>query len=511
VKVLDAAAAAALIPEGATVAVSGGGYRAEAESVFKAIAERFGKERQPAGITLLAISMLERARGGVGGAGTGLNRLAIEGLTTTLISGSFARAPDREINHLIRSNAAAAYNLPMGTVVQLLRTIAAGRNGLVTPVGIGTFVDPRIEGGRANSAAKNPLSKIIDVAGEEMLFYPRFDIDVGLIKASAADERGNLYMDREAFDHGLIDVAMATRTCRGTLIAEVNRIIRRGDLPARMVRVPGGMVDVVVVASEPPFEDEQAPLLLGEEIIELPPPSDEMRIRDLISTLAVEQLPQDAFVNLGAGIPMYDVPEAARRTGRDDLYFTVEQGPMGGWPQVGGVSRNPEAIMGQLEVFDFYEGGGPDISVLSFGEIDATGSVNVSRFGTMMPGCGGFPNIGHGLRHLVLCGTLTAGGLKQRMSNGRLEIVQEGRIKRFVKKVEQVTFNAPLALARGHKLTVITERGIFNVGKDGYRLEAVAPGVDIDREIREQAEFPIAVSGELRVLPEAMFTSGGGD
>jgi len=511
VKVLDAAAAAALIPAGATIAVSGGGYRAEAESVIKAVADRYVKERQPAGVTLVAVAMVERSRGGVGGAGTGLNRISQEGLVTRLIAGSFSRAPDREINHLIRSNKAAAYNLPMGTIVQLLRAIAAGRNGLVTPVGIGTFVDPRSEGGRANAAADKPLSQIIDVVGEEMLFYPRFDVNVGLIKASAADERGNLYMDREAFDHGLIDVAMAARSCRGTVIAEVNRMVKRGELPARMVRVPGGMVDVVVVASEPPFEDEQAPVLIGDSIVDLPPPSQDMRIRDLISTLALEQLPHGAFVNLGAGIPMYDVPEAARRNGRDDLYFTVEQGPMGGWPQVGGVSRNPEAIMGQLEVFDFYEGGGPDVSILSFGEIDRTGSVNVSRFGTMMPGCGGFPNIGHGLRHLVLCGTLTAGGLKQKMSAGRLEIVQEGRIKRFVEKVEQVTFNAPIALSRGHKITVITERGVFSVGKDGYRLEAVAPGIDIARDILKQVEFPIAVPDKLRVLPEALFMVGGGD
>ena len=255
----DAAAATALIPSGATIAVSGGGYRAEAESVFKAIADRFARDGQPSGVTLIAISMLERSRGGVGGAGTSLNRIARPGLISRLISGSFSRAPDREINHLIRNNEAATYNLPMGTIVQLLRAIAMGRNGLATPIGLGTFVDPRSEGGRANEMADKPLSKIIDVAGEEMLFYPRFDVNTGLIKASAADERGNLYMDREAFDHGIIDVAMATRACRGIVIAEVNRMIKRGELPARMVRVPGGMVDVVVVTNEPPFEDEQAP------------------------------------------------------------------------------------------------------------------------------------------------------------------------------------------------------------------------------------------------------------
>jgi acyl CoA:acetate/3-ketoacid CoA transferase len=303
---------------------------------------------------------------------------------------------------------------------------------------------------------------------------------------------------------------MAVRACRGTVIAEVNRMVKRGELPARLVRVPGGMVDVVVLATEEPFEDEQAPVLLGQSLIELPPSSEQGRARDLIAMLALEQLPVGAFVNLGAGIPMYDVPEAARRTGRDDIYFTVEQGPMGGWPQVGGVSRNPEAIMGQLEVFQFYEGGGPDASVLSFGEVDATGSVNVSRFGSMMPGCGGFTNIAHGVRHLILCGTLTTGGLKERMEQGRLEILQEGRIKRFVDKVEQVTFNAPRALARGHMITVVTERGIFSVTKEGFRLDAVAPGIDVRRDVLDQISFPVKVPDKPRLLPEALFRSAAG-
>jgi acyl CoA:acetate/3-ketoacid CoA transferase len=507
IQILTPAAAAALIENGATVAASGGGYRAVPESMLKAIAARFSAEKAPADLDVVCVSMMERTRGGVGGEGTGLNRLAIPGLIRRLISSSFSRAPEREINQLIRSNAIAAYNYPMGTIIQWLRAIGAGRPGLVTGVGIGTFVDPRVEGGRTNAAAAEPLNCVVDFAGEESLFYPRLTIDVGLVRASAADERGNLYMDRQVYDHGSIDVAMAARACGGVVIAEVDRMVKPGELPARLVRIPGAMVNVVVVTDEAPWEDEQAPVLLGEVPVALPPPSSDMRLRDIIATLAVDGLPQGAVVNVGAGIPMYDVPEAARRLGRTDLYFTVEQGPMGGWPQVGGVSRNPEAVMSQLDVFDFYEGGGPDVSVLSFGEIDALGNVNVSRFANMMTGCGGFINIAHGVRHLIFCGTLTTGGLDLDAGEGELKILKEGRVRRFVERVEQITFSARHVLARGHRLDVVTERALFSITSEGYVLRAVAGGIDIRRDVLDLIPFPVIVPDHVMRLPERLYRS----
>ena len=506
-KVLDPAAAAALIKSGSTVAISGGGYRAVPEATLKAIAARFEKDGAPRDLKVVCVSMLERTRGGVGGEGTGLNRLAVSGLMKTLISSSFSRAPEREVNKLILSGAVAAYNPPMGTLLQWLRAIGAGRKGLVTEVGIGTYVDPRVEGGRVNAAASEPMNRVIDVAGEEMLFYPRFDVDVGIIKASAADDRGNLYVDREVYDHGSLDVAMAARNSGGIVLAEVNRMVSRGDLPARMVRIPGAMVSYVVLSEEQPWEDEQAPVLLGVKPVELPPPSTDLRPRDVIASLAVNQLPEGAVVNVGAGIPMYDVPEAARRMGRTDLYFTVEQGPMGGWPQVGGVSRNPEAVMSQLDVFDFYEGGGPDYSVLSFAEVDGEGNVNVSRFSNMLTGSGGFINIVHGVRNVLFCGTLTAGGLDVRLADGRLEIVKEGRVQRLVPKIQQITFNARRALARGHTITIVTERALFSVTADGWHLLSVAPGVSVEKHILAHIPFKVAVPENVPLLPASLYRS----
>ncbi len=499
-----ASEAARRIGAGNTVAFGGGGYRAVAERMLEAIGDRAGEELA-LGLTIVTISMIEQTRGGVGGAGTGLNRVAREGLVDTFISGSFSRSRDREINSLIMSDLVRAYNFPMGSIVEWLRAIGAGRRGLYTEVGIDTFVDPRSEGGRVNAATTELLNRIVDFDGAEMIFYPSRRIDFGIVKAQAADERGNLYMDGDAYDHGSIDVAMAARNSGGTVIGEVNQLIRRGDRHARFVRVPGALVDVVVHTGDPEWEDERAPVLTGASVIDLAEPAAGGRPRDVIASLAVDLLARGDVVNVGAGIPMYDVPEAARRAGRDDLYFTIEHGPVGGWPQVGGVSRNPEAILPQLDAFEFYEGGGPDVSVLSFGQIDRHGNVNVSRFAGMMPGCGGFPNIAHGVKRLIFCGTLTTGGLDLAIGGGEISVATEGRIARFVNEVEQVTFNASRALAAGHTLTVVTERGIFDVRDDGFVLTHIAPGINLESDILDQIEFDVRVADNLDLLPATLY------
>jgi propionate CoA-transferase len=500
VQVIEARRAAELLPDGATVAVSGGGYRVVPESLIEAVAERFERTGSPQSLTIVAIAMIERSRGGKGGAESGLNRLAREGLMARVIVSSFSRASSNELNVLINDNGTAAYNFPMGTLVQLLRATASGRKGFATPVGIGTFVDPRQGGGKVNAAAKEDLCRLIELEGEEMIYYPRLPVDVALVKASAADERGNLYFDRDAFDHGTIDLAMAAHQSGGKVIAEVNRITRVGEIHPRMGRIPGRLVHAVVVQPDA-WEDEQDPVLTGAQRRSLPPPSDRNLPRDFIARLAVGRLPRDAMVNLGAGVPMYEVPEMARAMGRSDLYFTVEQGPMGGWPKVGGVSRNPEIILDQNEVFQFYEGGGPDVSVLSFGEVDRFGNINVSRFSGMLPGCGGFVNIVHGVRDLIFCGTLTTGGLEETLDGSSLQIGKEGRIRRFVPDVEQITFNAQRGLDSGKRATVVTDRGIFAITRDGLVLTEIVPGIDLQRDVLDQIAFPVAVAPDLRLVP----------
>jgi propionate CoA-transferase len=329
-------------------------------------------------------------------------------------------------------------------------------------------------------------------------------VDVGLVKASAADERGNLYFDREAFDHGVFEIALAAHACGGIVLAEVNRMVPVGTIHPRMGRIPGAFVDAVVVQPDS-WEDEQAPVLTGARREALQPPADRGLARELIARAVVEEIPAGAMVNLGAGLPMYDVPEAARLLGRDDIYFTVEQGPMGGWPQVGGVSRNPEMILEQHEVFQIYEGGAADIAVLSFGQVDRHGNVNVSKFSGMLPGSGGFINITHGIRNLVFCGTLTTGKLEERVTPHGLAILHEGRIQRFVRDVEQVTFNGPRAFGDGRSITVMTERGSFAVDADGFRLVTIAPGVRLEEDIRAQIPFEISVDANLRTMSLSLF------
>lgn len=498
-QVIEARQAAERVPDGATLAVSGGGYRVVPETLIRAVADRFARTKAPRGLTVVAIAMIERGRGGKGGAESGLNLLAREGLMRRVITSSFSRASSNELNVLIGSNGTAAYNVPMGTLVQLLRATAAGRNGLATPVGIGTFVDPRQGGGKVNAAAAEDLCRLVEIEGEEMIYYPRLPVDVALVKASAADERGNLYFDRDAFDHGTIELAMAAHQSGGTVIAEVNRITKVGEIHPRMGRIPGRLVHAVVVQPHA-WEDEQDPVLTGAERRILPAPSGRNLPRDFVARLAVDRLPANAMINLGAGVPMYEVPEAARAMGRSDLYFTVEQGPMGGWPQVGGVSRNPEIILDQNEVFQFYEGGGPDVSILSFGEVDRFGNINVSRFSGMLPGCGGFINIVHGVRDLIFCGTLTTGGLEETLDGDGLHITREGRIRRFVQDVEQITFNARRGLDSGKRATVVTDRGIFDVTKDGLVLSEIVPGIDLQRDILDRIPFAVSVSPALREI-----------
>jgi acyl CoA:acetate/3-ketoacid CoA transferase len=503
-KIVSAAAAVAQIPDGAVVSISGGGYRVVPEALLAALEQRYLEAGAPRDLTAIAIAMVERSRGGKGGKGTGLNRLARPGLMKRLISSSFSRSSEHELNVGIAENMFAAYNLPMGTIVQWLRAIAAGRPGLETPVGIGTFVDPRSEGGRVNAAASEPISMLAEIAGNPTIWYPSIPVDVALVKASVADERGNLFLDKEAFSHGMIEGAMAAHASGGKVIAQVYRIVPVGTMHPRMGAIPGAIVDLVVVEPED-WEDEHDPVLSGEYRAMLPAVENRNLPRDVIARAVVEAIPEGALVNLGAGIPMYDVPEAARLAGRSDIYFTVEQGPLGGWPKVGGVSRNVEIIWDQQEVFHFYEGGGPDVSVLSFGQVDRFGNVNVSKFSGMLPGCGGFINIVHGVRTLFFCGTLTTGGLEEEVGREGLSVLKEGRIQRFVPDVEQVTFNAREALRTGKKVSYVTERGIFELTERGLKLVSIAPGIDLQTHIRSQIPFPIEVAEKLSTMSLSNF------
>lgn len=506
-KLVSAEEAVSVIKPGSTVTVSGGGYRVVPESLLGALEERFLTSGSPGDLTMITVGNLERGVAGIGGGGTGLNRFAHPGLLSTIISGSFSRDRKSEMNIAVRAGSLHAYNLPMGTVVQWLREIGLGSPGLVTQVGRGTFVDPRHEGGMLNDQTVHPLSEVIMLAGHECLFYPSRPIDIALIKGTSADPKGNIYFEKESFTHGVYYTALAARNSGGIVVAQVNRLVESGAVHPKLGGVPASMVDLVTV--DPRIaDDEHDPTLSGETRLTLPAGADVSPIRRLICRLLLSRIPTGSSINVGAGIPMYHLADVAREEGRDDIYFTLEQGGMGGWPRAGGVTRNPDIMLDSLEVFDYYQGGGPDMSCLAFGEVDAAGNVNVSGFSDMMVGSGGFINIVHGIRRLVFCGSLTTRGLKVEALDGQLNVLTEGQVLRFVPRVQQVTFNGGEALAKGQEVTYITERATFRLTETGLMVSQVAPGIDLQRDVMDVIGFDVSVDPNLSTIDPELYHFG---
>jgi propionate CoA-transferase len=499
--------AAARVRDGDTVVLSGNTYRLVAESVLAALEARFVAGGRPRGLQVIFPIMAERARAGAGGQGTGVNRLARPGMMRRVVAGSFSRDAGKELNTLVTGDAVEAYNLPMGTIFAWIRATAAGSPGLVTPVGIDTFVDPRREGGRMNAATRTPLAELVTLGGEEALFYPRQRVDVAIVKGTTADERGNVALERDPFTLGVLYMAMAARNSGGTVIAEVTRTAAAGSLHPRAVVIPAPLVDCVVVAPEE-FEDEHDPAMSGEIRVPLHPSRLPLDEKIVIARRAVREFRPGSVVNLGAGIPMYVVPHVAAARGvTDQITFTIEQGPIGGLPGVGGVAVGPSAILDSLQVFDWYDGGGLDVACLSFGEVDRFGHVNVARFGGMMPGAGGFVNIVHAARKVVFCGTLTAKGLRTSVGPAGLRIEQEGRLRRFVADVGLITFNGEAAVKKGQEVVYVTERAVLRRERDGLVLTEVAPGIDVRADVLAHIEFPVRVSPDLMPMAPDLFVA----
>jgi acyl CoA:acetate/3-ketoacid CoA transferase len=356
-----------------------------------------------------------------------------------------------------------------------------------------------------NRATPTPLAELVTLGGEEALFYRRQPIDVAIVKGTTADEHGNISLERDPFTLGVFYMAMAARNSAGRVIAEVTRTAAAGSLHPRAVVIPAALVDYVVVAAEE-FEDEHDPTMSGEMRPPLRPARLPLDEKVVIARRAVREFRPGNVVNLGAGIPMYVVPHVAATLGvAQQITFTIEQGPLGGLPGVGGVAVSPSAIIDSLQVFDWYDGGGIDVACLSFGEIDRFGHVNVARFGGMMPGSGGFINIVHAARKLVFCGTLTAKGLRTSVTPAGLRIEREGRLRRFVADVGLITFNGEAAVKKGQEVLYVTERAVLRRERDGLVLTEVAPGVDVQADVLAHIEFPVRVSPDLQPMAPDLF------
>ena len=504
-KIVSQADAAALIHSGDTVTTSGFVGAGVPDALLKALADRFEDEAHPRDLTLLF------AAGQGDGKERGLNRLAAPGLVARVIGGHWglipklaARAVQGEIE---------GYNFPQGVISHLYRDIAAGKPGTISQVGLETFVDPRLGGGRVNDTTPADLVELISIAGREWLFYHALPIHVALLRGSTADEQGNITMEREALILDNLAQAMAARNSGGVVIVQVDQIAARGSLPTRDVVIPAMLVDAVVVA--PPelhpqtYATQYNRYFTGRykmpEGTAAPIPLD---LRKVIARRAAFELPVGGVVNLGIGMPEGVSAVAAEEGLLSHLTLTAEPGVIGGQPASGldfGAAVNTEAIIAQGNQFDFYDGGGLDMACLGMAEVDATGNVNVSRFGPKLAGAGGFINISQNARHLVFTGSFTAGGLDVRIGDGALRIKTEGRARKFGAMVEQITFSGARARRLGQPVLYVTERCVFSLGPDGLSLSEVAPGIDIDRDILAHMGFVPRI-GDVAQMDPRIFT-----
>jgi len=390
-----------------------------------------------------------------------------------------------------------AYNLPQGVISHMYRDIAAGKPGTVSRVGIGTFVDPRVEGGKINARTKEDIVKVIEIEGQDWLFYRGFPLQIAFLRGTTADPNGNITAEREALDLDNLAMAMAVKNSGGVVIVQVERIARAGSLYPRQVIIPGALVDCVVV-SEPEnhrqtYSTDYDPAFSAEICVPLDSvaamPLDE---RKIIARRCALELRAGAIVNLGIGMPEGVAAVAAEELVSDLFTMTAEPGVIGGIPASGldfGAAVNTDAIIHQNQQFDFYDGGGLDIAVLGMAEVDRDGNVNVSRFGTRLAGAGGFINISQNARKVVFAGTFTASGLDVRIENGKLRVAKEGRALKFGSGVQQVTFSGKVAAGADKTVLYVTERCVFRLTADGLDLTEVAPGIDIQRDILDNMAF----------------------
>ncbi len=503
-KIITAQDAAMLIKDGVTVGASTQGLAGWAEEVAIAIEERFKDTGHPRDITLVHSCTCGDYKK------RGSTHLGHEGLVKRLICGHTLTSPN--MINLIERNKIECYLLPQGVICQLWRAIAGRKVGVITPVGLGTFVDPRIDGAKITSVTKEDLVKVIEIEGQEQLLYKPFPVHVALIRGTVADENGNLTIDNESVIMEALPLAMAAKNSGGIVIAQAHYLAMANALHPKNVKVPGTLIDYVVIAKpETHMQTQQTyynPALAGHLKVPLqgipPIPLD---ARKIIGRRAAMELAAGDVINLGVGIPAVIASTVAEEGMSSKITITTELGVFGGVPTIGldfGGALNAEAMIEHASMFDYYDGGGLDATFVGLAQADGQGNVNVSRFGNRVAGPGGFINITQNSTKVVFCGMFSTGS-EEVVENGKLRITKEGTGKKFVECIEQITFSGDYACRRKAPVLFITERGVFRLDNGELILTEIAPGVDLERDIFGMMEFKPRVSPQLKTMDPALF------
>jgi len=509
-KVIPADVAVNMVRDGWVLGAEGFVGAGTADELYVALEKRYLETDRPKNITLFHSS-------GPGDAATrGINRIAHPGMFKRVISGHYGLVP--QIGKRALENDFEAYNLPQGILTNFYRAVAAHRPGVFTKVGLGTFADPRIEGGKISKKAVEDIVEIITIGGEEWLFMKAFPVDCVFIRGTTADTRGNVTMEREALIVDALAMAMAARNSGGLVIVQVERVANPETLNPHAVIVPGILVDYVVVARPEhhmqTFGSQYRPELCGEIRVPLtsvkPLPLDERKVMARRANL--ELRPYDV-INLGIGYPEAVSAIANEENILGYLTMTVEPGIIGGMPLGGldfGSSVNPEAVVSMPDQFDFYDGGGLDVTCLGFAQVTAEGNVNSSKFGSRVAGCGGFIDISQNAKRVLFMGTFTTGGIKTVVEAGRVKILEEGRVRKFVNTCDQITFCSQFAGPQGQEVFYITERCVFKLIDGRLELTEVAPGIEIERDILAHMDFRPVIRNVIPMDPRLFLDTGMG-